>query len=118
MLMMTGSRNLIEHVDEVLEEIDAHQVPQILVFNKIDQTQLEAKYISANLNSSAKIWLSAVTGEGEELLLQAMYQIIFKIGKFSLNIKVPPALSKLRAMFYQNNWVQNEMVDEKGVSVF
>jgi len=109
-------QDLIEHVDEVLEEIDAHQVAQIIVFNKIDKTELEAKYTPANLNSPAKVWLSAQTGQGEDLLLKAISDH-FRDKQIQITVKVPPALSKLRAMFYQNNWVQNEKIDHKGFSI-
>ena len=108
-------QDLIDHVNTVLEEIDAHQVPQILVFNKIDQSDFEAKYMPANLNAPAKVWMSAISGQGGELLLQAIADH-FKDKQIQLTVKVPPALSKLRAKFYQNDWVQNETIDEKGFS--
>ncbi len=109
-------QDLIDHVDAVLEEIDAHQVPQILVFNKIDQSDFEAKYMPANLNAPAKVWMSAISGLGEEFLLQAIADH-FKDKQIQLTVRVPPALSKLRAKFYQNDWVQKETIDEKGFSV-
>ncbi len=108
-------QELISHVNTVLEEIDAHEIPQIIVFNKIDQCQLEARYNTANINSPAKVWMSAITGTGEMQLLEAISDH-FKNKQIQLTVKVPPALSKLRATFYRNDWVQNETIDEKGCS--
>ena len=58
----------IEAVAEVLSDIDAEEVPQLLVFNKADQApEAAARLVASNPGSVA---VSAVTGEGiDELLL-------------------------------------------------
>ncbi len=60
----------IQAVTEVLNEIDADEVPQLLVFNKADQApDAAARLVAANPGSVA---VSAVTGEGIEGLLLAV----------------------------------------------
>ncbi len=60
----------IRAVAEVLNEIDAEEVPQLLVFNKADQApDTAARLVAANPGSVA---VSAVTGDGIDDLLNAV----------------------------------------------
>lgn len=66
-----------QEVHKVLKQIHAERIPQLLVYNKIDllpniSPRLERN--SAGLPS--KIWISANTGEGIELLRQALFELI------------------------------------------
>ena len=103
---------LQSHVNEVLEEIGAAEVDQILVFNKIDQTDFSPQYQPANLHSPAKVWISATSGEGEELLLQSIADHFIN-SQTQITVKMPPHMAKLRARFYANHWVQNETIDHQ-----
>ena len=107
---------LKDQVDSVLEEIGAGEVPQILVYNKIDQTDFKPRYQPANLKTPAKIWVSVITGEGVELLLQAIADHFIN-SHVQLCVKLPPELAKLRASFYANQWVRSEIIDEKDGSM-
>ena len=114
-VMDVGDERLDElnhQVDCVLDEIGAGEVPQILVYNKIDQTDLKPNYQPANLHSPAKVWVSAINGSGETLLLQAIADHFIE-NHIQLRLKLPPKLAKLRASFYENQWVRDEFVDEK-----
>ena len=62
----------IAAVDAVLEEIDADQVPVLHVFNKIDLLDTPPRIDRDDQGLAVRVWLSAVTGEGIELLHQAM----------------------------------------------
>jgi GTP-binding protein HflX len=65
----------IEEVNKVLKEIGADNIPQILVFNKIDAADLSARapgYQRNEYGRIAKIRLSAKTGEGLELVKVAL----------------------------------------------
>lgn len=103
--------DLSDQVDCVLDEIGAGDVPQILVYNKIDKTDLQPRYQPANLHTPAKVWVSAANGAGELLLLQAIADH-FIHGQIQLCIKLPPKLAKLRASFYANQWVRSESIDD------
>ena len=60
----------MEQVNVVLEEIGADNVPQLQVFNKIDLID-EAPRIDYDENGAPRrVWLSAVTGAGIDLLHQ------------------------------------------------
>jgi GTP-binding protein HflX len=54
----------IEQVNAVLAEIGARHIPQILVYNKIDQRGLAAGFERDDCGNIARVWLSAQTGEG------------------------------------------------------
>ena len=60
--------DLIHHVNEVLKQIEADEVRQVIIYNKIDKVDDISPRIDrddkGNIN---RIWLSASTGEGLEL---------------------------------------------------
>jgi GTP-binding protein HflX len=62
----------IEQVERVLAEIGADRVPQWLVLNKIDAAQIDPGVELDACGSIARLRLSARTGEGLELLRQAL----------------------------------------------
>jgi GTP-binding protein HflX len=64
----------IEAVDGVLEEIGAAQVPQILVWNKIDATAVEAGVERDAYGRIPRVRVSARTGAGLDLLRQALIE--------------------------------------------
>ena len=62
----------IAAVNTVLSEIGADQVPQIMVFNKIDRTALEPRVERDEYARISRLWLSALTGDGVDLLRAAI----------------------------------------------
>jgi len=62
----------IEQVDRVLAEIGADQVPQLLVLNKIDLAGMEPGLERDEYGRIRKVWVSAHSGAGMELLRQAL----------------------------------------------
>jgi len=56
----------IAAVDQVLEEIGAKEIPQVLVMNKIDLTRLTARVERDQYGRISRVWVSAKTGEGVE----------------------------------------------------
>ena len=65
----------MDQVNRVLKEIGAGDIPQIEVYNKIDQVAGVAPRIDYDKEGKpCRIWLSAQSGEGSELLLQALTQ--------------------------------------------
>jgi len=67
--------DLMHHVDDVLQQIGADEVPQLIVCNKIDQ--LEHHHARIDRNEDGRItcvWVSAITGEGIDLLRQALQE--------------------------------------------
>lgn len=67
--------DLIHHVNDVLKQIEAHELPQLIVYNKIDNVDGMTPRIERNAEGEIhRIWLSAKTGEGLELLRQALQE--------------------------------------------
>jgi len=62
----------IAAVNTVLAEIGADKVPQIMVYNKIDRTGLPARVERDECARICRLWLSALTGEGIDLLRRAI----------------------------------------------
>ena len=66
---------LMEHVNEVLRQIDADEVPQVIVCNKIDKSEEHEARIDRNKDGDiTRVWLSAQTGEGINLLRQVLQE--------------------------------------------
>ena len=65
----------IEAVNEVLNEIGAVDVPQIVVWNKIDETAAEAGIDRDECGKILRVRLSARSAEGLPLLRQALTEI-------------------------------------------
>lgn len=107
-------RRNIERVDEVLEEIHAHELPTLLVYNKIDLLEQSAPRIDRDdQGKPVAVWLSAIEGVGFDLLLQAIGECVggrMHHGHYLLS----PSQGRLRALFYQNNGVVTEQVTDSG----
>ena len=64
----------VQAVDGVLREIGAGDVPQIVVWNKIDATRAEPRAERDDYDRIRRVFLSARTGQGLELLRQALVE--------------------------------------------
>ena len=62
-------------VNKILEEIKAASIPQILVLNQIDRLDIKANHEKDEYGRISSIQLSAKTGEGIELLKEAILQL-------------------------------------------
>ena len=62
-------------VNEILDEIKASSIPQILVLNQIDRLDIKANHERDEYGRISTIQLSAKTGEGIELLKEAILEI-------------------------------------------
>lgn len=65
----------IAAVNEVLAEIGAADVPQVLVWNKIDLTRAEPAVERGDCGNIRRVFLSARTGEGLDLLREALAEV-------------------------------------------
>lgn len=110
----------IEQVEEVLGEIKADDLPQLKVYNKIDLLSEHAPRIERNeQNRPVAVWLSAQTGEGIELLFEALAECLgHKMVNATLCLPVvaPANLAKLRAYLYSANAVEDESYADDGGS--
>ena len=65
----------IAAVNKILEEIKAASIPQILVLNQIDRLDIKANHEKDEYGRISTIQLSAKTGEGIELLKEAILKL-------------------------------------------
>jgi GTP-binding protein HflX len=104
----------IAEVESVLAEIDASDVPQLRVYNKIDLLERgEARIDRDEHGQPEAIWLSAVERNGFELLTRAIGELL---GKELLDedILLTPADAKLRAILYGLGAIQREQHEDNG----
>ncbi|MEC7816406.1 MAG: ribosome rescue GTPase HflX [Pseudomonadota bacterium] len=107
----------IEQVESVLAEIGADEIPVLQVFNKIDLLDDFAPRIDRNEDGvPVRVWLSAVTGAGVELLFDAVVERLAEdvVHHFVL---LGPADGKLRALMHQSGSVLSEQHQETGDSL-
>jgi GTP-binding protein HflX len=70
-----NSRDKIEQVEEIIDQIDAAEIPRIIVMNKIDGiNDFKPRIDKDNEGNIYRVWLSARTGEGVDLLYEALSQ--------------------------------------------
>ena len=62
----------IDAVNQVLAEIGAQGMPQVLVLNKIDRTRLPARVERDDCGRISRVWASARTGEGADFIRLAL----------------------------------------------
>ncbi|XHN81518.1 GTPase HflX [Lonepinella sp. MS14435] len=104
----------IQAVNDVLQEIKADNVPTLLVYNKIDQLENVPAHIEYNEeNQPVAVYLSAQSGIGIDLLLDAIRQRL-KNTILSLNITLSSQQGKIRHAFYQLNCVRHEQINDIG----
>ena len=111
----TSSPDMLEQIDAVeavLKEIGA-DVPVLRVYNKIDRTGDEAKIIYAKPHLPDRVYVSAHSGQGLELLRQAVQECLMgQIQSFEVVLK--PSYGKLRTQLYALNVIQSENYDDEG----
>lgn len=103
----------IEQVDAVLKEIGAGEIPQVLVFNKIDLLGEAAPRREQPVEGTEKAWVSARTGDGLDLLRQALSQR-FVAQRVRGELRLGPEQARLRARLHALGAVDAEEADEHG----
>lgn len=105
----------IDAVEKVLKEIGTN-VPILKVYNKIDQSGEEAKIIYAQPHLPDRVYVSAHSGEGLNLLRQAVQECLMgQLQNFELSLK--PAYGKLRNQLYELNVIQSEHYNDDGLLI-
>ncbi|MCK9505130.1 MAG: GTPase HflX [Porticoccaceae bacterium] len=106
-------RNM-ESVLTVLHEIGAADNPQLLVYNKIDLLEHTEPHIDRDGNGRPQaVWLSAASGVGIELLVDAIRELL-SVDMVAETLHLGSSLGRLRARFFALNAVQSERVEADG----
>ena len=104
----------IEQVESVLAEIGAQEVPMLQVCNKIDLLDgAEPRVERDEQGRPMRVWLSAATGDGLDLLYDAMAERLAEEVVHHY-VKLEPSQGWLRARFYQSGAVVAERMLEDG----
>lgn len=103
----------IAQVDEVLREIGAGDIPQVLVFNKIDRIEGAQPRLDKPPEGYERVWISAADGIGMDLLQTLLGE---KLGMERLRgwLQLPPRAARLRARLHQMGAIREEQADENG----
>ncbi len=106
-------------VYEVIEEVGAQEVPQLVVFNKIDLLEpAVAPKVDCDEDGVAKrVWVSAQQGLGIDLLMDAVGSF-FKGAYHTVDIVLDVSAGKKRAQLYELGTILSEGFDEQGNSLF
>ena len=103
----------IEQVDEVLRTVGAEGLPIIHVYNKADILGVPPRIDRAETGMPMRVWLSAATGEGAELLLDAIAEYLFQ-DRLRGIAELDVSQAKLRAQIYEVGQVLGEEQLEDG----
>ncbi len=115
----THREEKIRDVAEVIKEVGAEDVPQLLVFNKIDNLTPPVKAkVDLNLKGlPERVWISAAKNQGIDLMLDAV-SAHFKGRFLTVNIVLSVNAGKKRAELYQLGTILAESFDDEGNSLF
>ena len=102
-------------VQDVLAEIGAEDIPQLQVFNKLDLLEQKPRLERNAEGLPERVWLSAATGAGTDLLLQAMAELVAQ-DMVSEELYLDPKQGELRAAFYNLGAVETEDYNDEGVA--
>jgi GTPase len=105
-----------EHIDEVnrvLSEIGAADLPQILVFNKVDRIEAPPRIERDDSGRITHVWLSAAKSQGLDLLREAVAERLARVAR-RVTLRVPVSSGELRARLYSAGLVGAERITDEG----
>jgi len=104
----------IADVEEVLGELGAADIPQLQVFNKIDLLPESRPHLERDETGRIRrVWLSARTGQGLELLGAAIAECLGG-DQLRRRVRLGPAEGGLRAWFFSHAQVLAELHTDQG----
>ncbi len=108
-------RENIQAVHDVLQEIDADEVPSLVVMNKIDNMEDQRPRIERDDEGvPVAVWVSAMEGLGIELLFEALTErLASQMVQYTLQIP-PQHQGRFRSTFFQMKCIQREEYDQDG----
>ena len=103
----------IAQVNEVLAQIGAQSIPQLLVYNKIDRLGRAAGIERSAEGEASAVWISAAGRQGIELLLAAVAERLSRSIR-DARVRLPPGAGALRSRLYAAKVVRAEQAGEDG----
>ena len=106
--------DIMAEVYGVLDEIGASKIRRLEVFNKVDLLEnIEPHIVRDDTGLPIRVWLSAITGQGIELLYQALAEI-FASSKVKRRFYLEPNQGDIRAKLRGCAVILEEHIDEFG----
>ena len=107
------ARRMSDVVD-VLTQIGANEVPRLDIFNKIDLSEGELPRVDCDDNGKpVRVWLSAVTGEGIDLLIGVIAELC-RGDEVRKQLCFGPAEGRLRAWVFEHARILSDQPNDSG----
>ena len=103
----------VRQVNAVLKQLDADRVPQIRVYNKIDKLDRKPKVANNRDGEGRAVWLSAASGDGVPMLLDAIGQRLRRKTLHGI-VHLLPSQGRQRAKLFEIGAVLKEEACEDG----
>ncbi|GAB3388810.1 ribosome rescue GTPase HflX [Lysobacter fragariae] len=108
----------IAQVDEVLAEIGAGDLPQVLVYNKIDRLEREDGAAPQPRHDQPgegrqRVWVSAQVGLGLDLVRKALAEVL-ELRHLTGELRLPSQAARLHARLHALGAIREESHDEHG----
>ncbi|MDH3305755.1 MAG: GTPase HflX [Gammaproteobacteria bacterium] len=103
----------VRQVNSVLKELDAEQIPQIRVYNKIDKLDGKPRITNNRAGEGRAVWLSAITGDGIPMLKDAIARRL-RQKTVRRVIHLLPEQGRQRAKLFELGAVTSEAAREEG----
>jgi GTP-binding protein HflX len=108
-------RENMQAVEIVLEEIDADEVPSLVIMNKIDNLEGQSPRIERDEEGVPQaVWVSAMEGKGIDLLFEALTERLAS-QMVQYRLRIPPQYQgRFRSTFFAMKSIQNEEYETDG----
>jgi GTP-binding protein HflX len=104
----------IHEVNNVLEQVDALETPQLMVYNKVDLLEGQNPRIERDdAGNIIRVWLSAINNQGLDLLAEAIAEIV-ATDQVQAWLKIPPEQGQWRSVLFSAVSIQEETFTEQG----
>ena len=109
-----NNRDKIDQVQDIIEQIEAQDIPSIIVMNKIDEISgFSPRLDKDDQGNIYRVWLSANTGDGIDLLYKALSQSLSGMMTFA-RIKLDVQSAYIRSEIHKVGFIQKEIMNEFG----
>lgn len=107
-------RENTDQVNDVLAEIEADEIPQLMICNKIDKLSGTEPRIDRDENGMPiRVWISAQQGLGIDLLFSALTDCLAQ-DMVEHQLRIPPHQGKLRGALFRMQCISSEEYTGEG----
>ena len=103
----------IQAVNQVLDEVGAGEIPQLVIYNKIDALHYQPRVDIDEDGNSWRVWLSALEQKGFELLLDVL-RVRFGEIELHCNLSLKANEGNIRAFLFEQGAIEDEIYESNG----